>query len=411
MNLQGALHIKHLERVKSVMNAKEANMSSKCVDKLQLRWEVNEESQLQENVEEILEVLQPQTQQLQSLDVLGYTGSCFPLWMSSPSLKHLNTLQLVHCKSCLHLPHLGKLPSLKSLTISSMSLVKYIDEESCDNGVAGGFIRLEYLVLEKLPNLIALSRDDRESILPNLSKFQITECPELLGLPCLPSLIDMCIRGKCNTDLLSSIHKQVTLESLMFQYNEELTCFPDGMLRNLISLKTFDIFWLCKLEQFPSEILNISTIQEIYITKCDNLKSLADEVLQGLHTLKKLSIELCSGIEGLHLALQHMTSLQSLTLSYLPNLASLPDWLGNLSLLQELCISQCPKLTCLPTSIQCLTGLKSLEIYGCSELGERCKENTGEDWPKIAHVQHIVIQNIGMFCGRGGRSYSVDWWV
>jgi len=79
MNLQGDLYIKHLERVKSVTNATEANMSSKCVDKLQLLWDINEESQFQENVEEILEVLQPQTQQLQNLVVVGYTGSCFPL--------------------------------------------------------------------------------------------------------------------------------------------------------------------------------------------------------------------------------------------------------------------------------------------------------------------------------------------
>jgi len=292
-----------------------------------------------------------------------------------------------------------------------MSHVKYLDEESCNHGAAGGFICLEFLLLEKLPNLIILSRDDRENMLPHLSKFQITECPKLLGLPCLPSLIDMRIKGKCNTGLLSSIHKLVSLESLMFNHNDELTCFPDGMLRNLASLKTFDIYGISKLEKFPSEIFNINAIQEICITECDNLKSLTDEVLQGLHSLKILVIELCSGIEGLHPALQHMTSLQSLTLGFLPNLASLPDWLGNLSLLQELYISQCPKLMCLPTSIQCLTGLKRLSIYGCSELEARCKENTGEDWPKIAHVQHIVIQNTKMYYGRGGAFYSVDWWL
>ncbi|MCI34287.1 disease resistance protein, partial [Trifolium medium] len=69
MNLKGDLYIKHLERVKSVMSAKEANMSSKHINNLQLSWEGNEESQLQKNVEEILEVLQPQTQQLESLAV------------------------------------------------------------------------------------------------------------------------------------------------------------------------------------------------------------------------------------------------------------------------------------------------------------------------------------------------------
>ena len=83
MNLKGDLCIKHLERVKSVMSAKEANMSSKHVSNLQLQWERNEDSQLQENVEEIIEMLQPQTQQLQRLTVVGYTGAYFPQWISN----------------------------------------------------------------------------------------------------------------------------------------------------------------------------------------------------------------------------------------------------------------------------------------------------------------------------------------
>lgn len=92
LNLECDLYIKHLDRVKSVMNAKETNMSSKDVNNLQLSWERNEESQLQENVEEILKVLQPQIQQLQSLSVKGYTGAYFVQWMSSHSLKYLTHL-------------------------------------------------------------------------------------------------------------------------------------------------------------------------------------------------------------------------------------------------------------------------------------------------------------------------------
>ncbi|GAU47639.1 hypothetical protein TSUD_238580 [Trifolium subterraneum] len=105
-----------------------------------------------------------------------------------------------------------------------------------------------------------------------------------------------------------------------------------------------------------------------------------------------------------------MTALQSLTLSDLSNLASLPEWLGNLGLLHEFNISQCPKLMYLPKSIQCLTGLKILRIDGCSGLEKRCKVNTGEDWPKIAHIQCIDVQNIRMFYGKGGSYYSADDW-
>ncbi|RHN55079.1 putative P-loop containing nucleoside triphosphate hydrolase, leucine-rich repeat domain, L [Medicago truncatula] len=209
-------HIKHLERVKNVEDAKEANMLSKHVNNLRLSWD--EESQLQENVKQILEVLQPYSQQLQELWVEGYTGFHFPEWMSSSSLIHLRSMYLKSCKSCLHLPQLGKLPSLKELTIWS-----------------------------------------------------------------------------------------------------------------------------------------------------------------------------CSKIEGLGEDLQHVTSLQSLSLLCLPNLTSLPDSLGKLCSLQKLGIRDCPKLICLPTSIQSLSALKSLSICGCPELEKRCKRETGEDWPKISHIQNLHV--------------------
>ncbi|WJX57144.1 hypothetical protein P8452_42732 [Trifolium repens] len=316
LNLKGELHIKHLERVKSVTDAKEANMFSKHLNLLWLSWERIEDSQLQENVKQILEVLQPHTHHLQELGVEGYTGVHFPQWMSSPSFKHLHCVHLKDCQSCLHLPQLGKLPFLRELFISNISRIIYLEEESCDGGVAGGFIALEHLSLEKLPSLIRISREDRENMFPHLSELVIVECPNLLGLPCLPSLNYMCIQGKCNQDLLSSISKHGSLESLCFYDNEELTCFPDGMLRNLISLKLLMIWsW--------------------------------------------------SEIEGLEEALQHMTTLESLILRDLPNLTSLSESLGNLGFLHHLKISNCPKLMCLPMSIQSLTSLESLGIYSC----------------------------------------------
>jgi structure-specific endonuclease subunit SLX1 len=409
------------------MDVKEANMPSKHLNQLLLSWERNEESISQENTEEILEALQPLIQELQSLGVRGYSGERFPQWMSSPSLKYLNSLELVDCKSCLHLPELGKLQSLKKLTISNMIHVIYVDENSNDEGVVGCFTSLEFLLLEKLPNLKKLSLKDRENMFPHLSTLQITECPKLSGLPYLTSLNVMRIQGKCIQSLLSSMHKQHSLEAIRFADNEELIYFPDGMLQNFSSLKVLDFFELPKLEQLPTVIFNLNSVQEIYITGCSSLKSLPNEVLQGLNSLKildivrcpkfnlsksfqhltfleKMMIESSLEIEGLHDALQHMTSLQSLILCDLPNLASLPDWFGNLGLLHELIISKCPKLRCLPMSTQCLTQLKTLKIYGCTELGKSCQKETGENWQNIAHVQNIEIQNWVQRTVRGGVS-------
>ncbi|CAL5188914.1 unnamed protein product [Lathyrus oleraceus] len=198
------------------------------------------------------------------------------------------------CKSCLHLPQLGKLPALKDLRILNMCRVIYVDEEPKDGGVAGGFTKLAVLMLVDLRNLVRLSREeDKENIFPCLSRLQITKFPKLSGLPCLPYLNDLRIEGKCNQDLISSIHKLGSLESLRFKDNEDITCFPDGMLQNLTSLKILDIYGLFKLEQLPTEIIYLTAIQEIHITDCENLEPLTDEVLQGLHSLKLLEIVRC----------------------------------------------------------------------------------------------------------------------
>ncbi|KAK7307199.1 hypothetical protein VNO77_40035 [Canavalia gladiata] len=411
LNLKGDLHIKNLEKLKSLEDAKEANMWSKNLNKLLLSWDKNEECQVQENVEQILEVLQPQLQQLETLEVREYKGSRFPQWMSSPSLKYLYHLELWGCTNILQLTEFGKLPSLKHLVIDGMIHIKYLYEESYDGGV---FMALELLKIKALPNLIRLSREEGENMFLRLSKFEIDECPKLSGFPSLPSLDELHISGESNQDLLISIHKLTSLESLCFKDNEELICFPNGMLQNLTSLKKLHFDGLSKIEVLPIEIINLSAIQELHVSCCNSLRSLSNELLQGLHSLKILHVKKChkfnlstgfqyltsledlriessSEVEVLHDALQHMTALQSLKLVDLPNIKSLPDWLGNLSLLQRLHISVCPNLRCLPTSIQRLTGLKKLRVYHCPELEKRCQKEIGEDWQKIAHVSLVDI--------------------
>ncbi|KAK7380653.1 hypothetical protein VNO78_33168 [Psophocarpus tetragonolobus] len=413
LKLKGDLHIKNLGNVTSVMDAKEANMSQKQLNRLFFTWGRDDESELQENVEQILEVLQPQTQQLQALGVNRYKGAHFPQWMSSPSLKYLNELDLVDCKSCLKLPLLGKLPSLECLRISNMTNLVYLYEESYDDGVI--FMALKLLVLKEMPNLIRLSKEHAENMFPCLSSLKISECPKLLSLPILPSINDLGIKDKCSQDLPSSIHKFSSLESLVFYDNKELTHFPDGMLQNLTSLKRLSFYGLSKLEVLPTEINNLNALQYLGICYCDNLNSLADEVLlRGLHSLKKLYIMGCpkfnvcasfqylscleklnigrnTKVEGLQESLQHMTSLQCLELWDLPNLESLAHC--SLGLLHELTISNCPKLMCLPTS---LDSLKILKIFHCPELRKRCEKEIGAEWPKIAHVLNVHVQNTNL---------------
>ncbi|KAK7334619.1 hypothetical protein VNO80_26379 [Phaseolus coccineus] len=125
MKLKEDLDMKHLERVKSVDDAREGNMSSKRLKELRLSWDKNEETKLGENAEKILEVLQPDTEQLVSLTVIGYPGGSFPRWVFGHSLKKL---QIERCRelkglhkaldamTALHSLRLYDLPNLESLS-------------------------------------------------------------------------------------------------------------------------------------------------------------------------------------------------------------------------------------------------------------------------------------------------------
>ncbi|KAI4353299.1 hypothetical protein L6164_002258 [Bauhinia variegata] len=434
LKLKGEIHIKHLERVKSVMDAKEANLAAKQLDGMLLSWDRDGTSELQENVEQILTALEPHPQ-LRYLWIKEYKGEYFPTWISSPTLKYLSYIELFHCENCLQLPALGKLPSLKELRIYKMNHVRFIDDESYDDGrTTRGFQSLQHLVITHFPNLERLSKEEGEGMFPSLSTLQIAKCPKF-SFPHLPSVTDLVTDGDpyyCNSkyrmapsslqssdDLstkrvhLCSINKLHGIQRLSLSNDEELSSFPDKMLRDLNCLKILQIYKYSKLEALPADVVHLHALQELQIYGCHSLIYFTEQILQGLHSLqilkliecgklrrlsagfqylsslKDLTIDSCSEIDDLVEALQHVPSLQSLTIASFPNLEPFPDWLESLTSLQSLIIHDCRRLVSLPTSIQCLTSLKLLVIDEYSELSKKCEEEVGEDWYKIAHVPNI----------------------
>ncbi|KAL4039014.1 hypothetical protein IC575_002657 [Cucumis melo] len=116
--------------------------------------------------------------------------------------------------------------------------------------------------------------------------------------------------------------------------------------------------------------------------------------LKNYENLTSLYLSKLSKLEYLPESWQHyMTSLQLLSLSSCENLKSLPEWIDSLTSLNELNIFNCENLTLLPEEIRHIHNLQYLKIQDCPILVEKCKKNTGEEWPKIAHVPNLGISS------------------
>ncbi|KAH7514973.1 hypothetical protein FEM48_Zijuj11G0147000 [Ziziphus jujuba var. spinosa] len=435
LNLGGSLRIEHLEKVKSPMKAKKANLVGKTnLQRLHLHWYYNlNEVGDQKLNEQVLDALEPPLT-LELLEISNFRGGHLPHWFSA-NFENLVSICLNGWQNSLELPTaMGKLPSLTSLYLRGMDCLRYVDNESYNGQLFGGFFRLENLQIHNLPNLEKLCRAERSDVFPRLSYLHIDGCPKLTSLHCLQSIQDLNILG-CNETVLESVANLHTLTSLYISDNDDLASFPSGVLHHLTALKALKIVRFRKLQHLQSDMLiGLTALKELSIRYCDMLECFPVGIFQGLNSLRRMRIENCNKLKSLsdsfgdltaletlevsgsseletfpnglnnlsslqRLTLsklaalpdnfQHLPCLQDMSISGFPNLELLPNWLGDLTSLCSLSISNCPSLEYLPTSIQFLTNLQSLHIGDCPKLVERCKMEMGEDWPRIAHVERV----------------------
>ncbi|PPR92671.1 hypothetical protein GOBAR_AA27999 [Gossypium barbadense] len=278
-----------------------------------------------------------------------------------------------------------------------------------------------------------LSKQDASQLANNLNRLQSLFLSDKEGKADSESLIAEVISrskhlrsletldlGGCTRieELPKDIRYLISLREL--RVTTKQTRLQENGISCLTSLRILSFFECENLEKLFEDIQNLTALRELYIYECHNLVSLP-QGLKYLPTLENLSILNCEKLdltmEELELEKEEGGSLRKLRIGGVPKLESLPRWilLGSTQTLQHLCIRKlenlctlptwfqhftplqnlyiinCPKLSCLSEGMQHLTALKRLRIGGCPKLNKRCIEETGEDWPKIAHVPDFLL--------------------
>lgn len=143
---------------------------------------------------------------------------------------------------------------------------------------------LEYLTLRKLPNLIRLSREGVQNMLPRLSNLEIGECPKFLAeeesLQGLHSLQALWIweRGKFN--LLACSQFLTCLKDLWIEGCREVDDLHEA-LQHMTALKELTL----------RDLQIFLLLQRLTIENCSKLRFLPTSL--SLSSLERLSIKNC----------------------------------------------------------------------------------------------------------------------
>jgi hypothetical protein len=145
----------------------------------------------------------------------------------------------------------------------------------------------------------------------------------------------------------------------------------------------------------------LKSLRKLIIISCGSLISLPRSI-KCLTTLEEFGIIDCEKLDLMTIEKEKEEKIQPLFLSLcivifamLPATLALPEQFlqGSTKSLQTFIIKDCPNIREMPDCIGNLKKLQNLEIIDCPRLSERCRSGTGKDWPKIAHIPKIKVDD------------------
>ncbi|MFS7909224.1 putative virus X resistance protein-like, coiled-coil [Helianthus anomalus] len=178
LNLLERLGITKLENVGGLSEAKCANLKSKSnLLVLHLEWHVIDRNE--HNDEEVLEGLEPNPG-LKELVIECYMGkNISPSWMVN--LNNLDRIHVSRCNNCECIPALGRLPSLRSISLWYMDSLKCFHDDNTNK--SGDTTTMLFPSLQNLDIDLCSCLESLPSNLPKLKVLKLKGCSELVSLP------------------------------------------------------------------------------------------------------------------------------------------------------------------------------------------------------------------------------------
>ncbi|XP_059651961.1 putative disease resistance protein RGA4 [Cornus florida] len=325
-------------------------------------------------------------------------------------------------------------------SISKMKHLRFLSLSTCNGRkLPSSITKLKNLQTLKLYMCLRLKQLPEEiKELVNLRHLELDMCPYLTGMPCglgqLPSLQFLSLWDMVSLEYMEdkSSSGSGSEDSLCSSSSSNggaaptPTFFPSLKTLQLRGLYKLKGWWRSQAEEEATTTLqdqqqqhlkklpSFPSLSQLWIYDCPNLASMPilQPCLEQL-VLKKVSKKvveeelkmtlvsptpptdtLATSSSSSSLLFPPLSNLKSLKLLDIRDLVTLPEEsFLSLTSLERLEIKYCPNLISLPDGMRQLTALQQLTIESCTHgLHNRYQKETGEDWPKIAHIPRVNIR-------------------